>query len=158
MSIKECIGCGFCCTKAKCAAGARLYPTAKGVCPALKWNGTRHVCDLMEIPGALGAQYRKELYAGEGCCMNLNSWRTEPLQDRTLPVLNDVHIPSIMQKLLAALGREMISGDTLYLAMCQFSALLQQDGMPKETADAYANKCIMYLQNQKSTFVQEFMG
>lgn len=158
-TIKECIGCGFCCIKAKCAAGARLYPSAEK-CPALKWNGKRHVCDLMELPGIVGEAYRKELYAGEGCCMNLNSWRYEPLQDRTplaTPVLVN-SIPSIMQTFLAALGKQWISNDTLQLAMYQYAAMLEQDGMAKDEAKAVANQCIEYMNNQKSKFVKEFMG
>jgi len=156
--IRDCIGCGFCCTKAKCEAGQRLYPSAD-ICPALKWNGYRHVCDLMMIPGKLGNQYKKELHAGEGCCSNLNSWRNEPLVDRTKSFNKiDNPIPSIMQKFLFALGSEMIAGDTIMLIMYKFVALLENDGMDKEEATFITNKCISLIKNQRSGFNDEFMG
>ena len=54
------------------------------LCPALQWNGQRHVCALMETPGEKGQRAREALYEGAGCSSNLNSWRREPLQDRTV--------------------------------------------------------------------------
>ncbi len=161
MKVQDCIGCGFCCTKAKCAAGQRLYGGAD-MCPALLWDdkAQRHVCDLMQLPSGLGELYRKELYAGEGCCMNLNSWRREPLKDRTLkeadPFVNP--IPPIMQKFLAALGREWISGDKITLMSWTFASMLQDDGMSEEEAKATANRCIYYIKNSRSSVVEEFMG
>jgi hypothetical protein len=82
--IKPCIGCGFCCVQAMCVAGRYLHPELDDqvVCPELHWNGQRHVCLLMEQPGIAGERYRQGLYAGEGCCSNLNSWRREPLKNR----------------------------------------------------------------------------
>lgn len=38
----DCTGCGFCCIKAKCWVGLRVYP-GPAVCQALEWNGERHV-------------------------------------------------------------------------------------------------------------------
>ena len=83
LKVKPCVGCGFCCITAKCSAGQRLYPSAK-TCPALLWSDekNRYYCDLMSLPGNIGFEYRKELYAGEGCCAGLNSWRND-IKNRT---------------------------------------------------------------------------
>jgi hypothetical protein len=74
--MKKCVGCGYCCIKAKCAGSQRLYPDAK-ICPQLHWQGDRYFCGLMFLPGIEGATYRKELAAGEGCYSGLNSWRKD---------------------------------------------------------------------------------
>ena len=82
--IRPCIGCGYCCTKSTCMYGNHLHPGLHDkICPELLWDGTRHVCKPMLQPGKAGEDCRLALYAGEGCCSNLNSWRREPLQDRT---------------------------------------------------------------------------
>ena len=115
----------------------------------------------MTIPGLLGEQYRTELFAGLGCCSNLNSWRREALQDRTkLPQKLDIinPIPSIMQKFLKALGSQWISGDSLYLACAHFESLLVQDGMSKNEARATANKALRMLSNHRSGMADQMMG
>lgn len=76
MKVKECVGCGYCCIKSVCLVSASLHKGFRE-CPELKWNGFRHVCKLMELLGERGERYRKELYAGEGCCSGLNTWRRE---------------------------------------------------------------------------------
>ncbi len=161
LRIKDCIGCGFCCTKAKCSAGNRLYAAAD-VCTALEWNGERHVCKLMELPGIIGERYRKELYAGEGCCAGINSWRTEKLQNRikrTTCVDNAKNaVPGIMQKFLAALGKQMISGDVIHLTTMHFVHELQKDGICEQDAIAIGNRCIEYIRSNRSSFNTDFMG
>ena len=74
--FKKCVGCGYCCIKAKCVASERLYPNAK-ICPQLKWLGDRYICGLMTLPGSTGEFYRRELAANEGCSSGLNSWRQD---------------------------------------------------------------------------------
>ena len=81
--IRPCIGCVYCCTKCACVTVKMLYNNGLEKCPELIWNGERHVCGLMLLPDPLGHQYRKELASGEGCCSSLNSWRYEPIIDRT---------------------------------------------------------------------------
>jgi hypothetical protein len=155
--IKECIGCGFCC-QTPCGAGARLYPGAKP-CPALKWNGERHVCDLMTLPGSLGPEYRKELYAGEGCCSNLNSWRKEPLQDRTKkeePIMET--LPETFQIFLHCLGREFISPDALFMANLSMIGELQKKGYTEEKCKTISKLILHYLKGEESSFKQSFMG
>jgi len=77
----QCMGSGYCCVKAQCQTSLAIHG-AQPLCPELGWNGTRHVCKLMLLPGAEGARYREAQYAGEGCSSSLNSWRREPLKDR----------------------------------------------------------------------------
>jgi len=74
--IKKCVGCGYCCIKAKCATSERLYPNAK-TCPQLHWQRDRYVCGLMLLPGMEGETHRRELAADEGCSSGLNSWRKD---------------------------------------------------------------------------------
>ena len=155
--IRDCVGCGFCCMQTPCGACLRIYPGAK-ICPALKWNGKRHYCDLMTLPGNLGAEYRKELYAGEGCCSNLNSWRREPLQDRTQKDETEEVIPKIFQVFLHCLGKEFISPDVLYLSIFAFLGELQKGGVPEEKAKAIARKIVYYLKGEQSKFNKDFMG
>lgn len=161
--IKVCIGCGFCCTKAPCVASVRLYPGAE-TCPALVWTGVRHVCNLMGIPGIVGEAYRKELYAGAGCCCGLNTWRIEPLQDHTKgsdSVSNTrpgTGIPKIMQQFLRAIGREWIGADALWLACQSFAGILINDGVPEEKARAMAEECLRRILGERSKNVTEFMG
>jgi len=157
--VKECIGCGFCCLKTKCMAGQRLYPSADK-CPALRWNGERHTCELMELPGAVGEAYRAELYAGEGCCANLNSWYYEPLRDRTKPKV-DQHknpLPSIMQKFLVALGNQMVSNDVLFLTVSGFGGLLIKDGMSEDEAKLICSRCLELLKGSKNKIFEDFLG
>ncbi len=161
MKVQDCIGCGFCCIKAKCGAGVRLYGGGKGICPALIWNGERHVCDLMELPGDLGRTYRTELFAGLGCCSNLNSWRREDLADRTKPpvVFNPVnHIPPIMQKFLKCVGREFISTDSIILMIYGLKGELIADGIEEHEASAIANECLRRIREQRSSMTKAFMG
>jgi hypothetical protein len=83
----KCMGSGYCCVKAQCQVSLQKHGVQK-LCPELDWNGSRHVCKLMLLPGNEGEFYRKGLYAGEGCSSSLNSWRREPLKDRrSLPTL-----------------------------------------------------------------------
>ena len=72
--IRDCVGCGFCCYKSP------HYPGTNGICMNLEWDDKQD--------GIHGLTYRRMLYIGEGCCSGLNSWRREPLQNRTV-VFND---------------------------------------------------------------------
>ena len=79
--IRGCIGCGYCCFKAKCIAGMIEFPSGYDRCPGLIWDEVkkRHFCKLILDSD----KYSEELAIGEGCCMSLNSWRREELEDRT---------------------------------------------------------------------------
>jgi len=156
-----CIGCGFCCTKAMCDAGRRIHGVNLLPCPSLEWNGDRHICKLMVIPGNLGERYRKELYAGEGCCANLNSWYCEPLVDRTTPKEEEYApnpLPSIMQIFITALSREFISSDKMSLILGGFQSDLKKSGYSESAAKYAVNRCIDLFNNQRSSFMKNFMG
>ncbi len=155
----DCIGCGFCCLQTKCWVGHRVH-RGDGPCPSLEWDGERHNCKLMQIPGKLGEGYRNELHAGAGCCSGLNSWRNEPLRDR-IPVPKQSYsnpIPSIMQKFLQALGSEMISSDKMYFVCSKFKENLIKDGVPEDDAKAITSKAVAYILENRSKFNTEFMG
>ena len=79
--MSDCIGSGHCCNKNLCSDGVAKHGNILGPCPSLVWDEEkqRHWCGLVlngEITG-------KSLYIGAGCCAPWNSWRDEPLQDRT---------------------------------------------------------------------------
>jgi hypothetical protein len=76
----ECIGCGYCCIQHPCACGTAAYPEeiARGdMCPSLRWNGERYICELMKRPGSEGDFYKWQLHAGLGCRNFLNPWRKD---------------------------------------------------------------------------------
>ena len=79
-----CIGCGYCCLKAKCIAGARLYGVSDNTCEALVFDekDQRHKCKLVMFGNSLSDHYKNELHIGEGCCSSMNTWRKEPIQNR----------------------------------------------------------------------------
>ncbi len=79
---RSCIGCGYCCRQALCDFAKYQHPTAE-YCPELKWNGERHLCQLMLLPGEEGQSYRDLLRAEMGCLSPYNPWWIEPLRDRT---------------------------------------------------------------------------
>ena len=160
MKTSECVGCGFCCFKAKCGAAVRLYPSAE-ICPALEWNKERkrYICMLMDLPGNLGPEYRKELYAGEGCCSNLNTWRKDVQQRKEIEWKHKaVLIPKIFQMFLASLGKEWISSDVLYLAISGFQQDLIKDGYAVEESKEIITLVAHYLKSNRPSRIKEFMG
>jgi len=165
VEIKDCVGCGLCCVKTKCVAGARLYKSAT-ICPALKWSGSRHTCDLMELPGALGETYRAELYAGEGCCMGLfNDWRDD-LRDRTQSVESissnralENPIPSLMQTFIKSLSCDpFFNGDSFYLGLFRFKAALERQERNEAEVSLIITKVIELAQESRPKMGRDFMG
>jgi len=83
---KPCIGSGYCCWKAPCHEAQRAHDGAltSGPCPELRWNGERHLCGLiLDADAETAERLKRSLSVGAGCCSGLNSWRREPLKDRT---------------------------------------------------------------------------
>ena len=74
--IESCVGCGFCCVQSPCPLAVKMYNLSSfygGVtapCPALSWNGERHICANAE-------QYRGVLAIGKGCRSPNSWWRAE---------------------------------------------------------------------------------
>lgn len=69
---RDCVGCGFCCTKSQCLPSKAIYGPRKK-CPALYWNGEKYRCKLIEW----SEQHARILQTGEGCCRPLNRWRKD---------------------------------------------------------------------------------
>ena len=80
---RPCIGCGYCCSKVRCALGASIHGAELGPCPSLHWDGARHWCGLvLNAAGAARERLQAELAIGAGCCSPLNSLRRQLLADR----------------------------------------------------------------------------
>jgi len=161
ISVSVCCGCGFCCLKAKCDAAVRLYPTAK-ICPQLNWSDEdgRYNCGLMQLPGSVGLAYRQELHAGEGCCSNLNTWRTNvknrhPVDNASLPLTID----PMFQLFLNCLGKEWMNGDVIVLLLSAFALkLINHMDMTEDEATRIANLVGQYMQNSRPSYMNDFMG
>ena len=81
--IQPCIGCGFCCLRTRCEESWIEHKTNSNLCPSLKWNGSRHECELMLRLEGEGDKFKLKLHEGAGCVSGLNPWRHKPLRDRT---------------------------------------------------------------------------
>jgi len=79
--LEPCIGCGFCCVSAPCPLAVKMYNLSSFYggatlpCPALSWNGKRHMCANAE-------KHRGQLAIGKGCRTALNPWRRETIRCR----------------------------------------------------------------------------
>ena len=72
-NIKPCIGCGHCCIKSPCSYELMKHGDRDEICPELIWSveDNRYICKaILNNP-----KVARALYAGEGCCANMNSWR-----------------------------------------------------------------------------------
>jgi hypothetical protein len=76
--MADCIGCGYCCWKAPCSYGHTVYGPG-GPCGGLVYRDGRHWCAALEKDPMLYIG----LAIGAGCCSSLNTWRREPIVDRT---------------------------------------------------------------------------
>lgn len=160
IKIKKCVGCGYCCITAKCAAGARLYPSSK-ICNALIWSKeeNRYLCDLMRLPGNIGRDYREELYAGEGCCSNLNSWRQD-VKNRNINNNNMkmLSLDPIFQIFLHSLGSQFMSSESIKLTLYGMESIMLKNGMDKDEARKTINLIWNNFKNSRPSFQKEFMG
>ena len=146
MKFKECIGCGFCCKKAPCAAALRIYGNGVTECPALIWDGKRYWCDLCQQPSGLGERYKEELAIGGGCCATLNSDR----QNIPSPKPKIKTYSKEVQILLKHLGGYFINPDALWLAI---------DSTSKELNDpCFRKQALYWLKEQRNQHQTEFMG
>lgn len=156
--MAECVGCGYCCIKTPCDAARRLYPGVK-VCPQLEWHENRYMCGLMMIAGPLGDDYRRELFAGSGCCCALNSWRSDVKKRE--PQLNRTHInpiPEVMQVFLSCLGRQFMSSDIVSLTINHTASILKEKGYADDEIDNIVKGIQHSFSQNRSTFMEGFMG
>ncbi len=159
--MADCVGCGFCCNKAPCAVAVRIYGNITK-CPDLKWDfdGNRYICRLMTLSGNQGFEYRKELYAGEGCCCGLNSWRGD-VKDRGFEAKEQAYspvIPPIMQLFLGCLSKEFISGDVFYLVLHRMAFKMEADGVHKNEIEKTIKEISHIIKENRSSFSEQFMG
>jgi len=166
MYVTPCIGSGFCCKKAPCEASLRAYGNHTR-CPGLAWDEsqTKYVCRLMQLPGKLGENYRKELYAGEGCCANIgNTHRKDIAEGRRPPEIDydDIErkfppLSKELQMFAAVLGRQFLSGDAMYLTLCDLEHQLAKE-FSKEYAEYVIRELEHFYKQQRSSFQEGFMG
>lgn len=157
--VKSCVGCGFCCIKTPCDVARRIYGNVKE-CPDLIWNGDRYICRLMTLSGELGIKYRSELYAGEGCCCGLNSWRNDvkPRRDRDFPQPVKYKLDVPFAAFLRALSREFISRDVIYLSVMRMKNELEERGFHGDEIEAILKEFMYHFNENRSSQINEFMG
>jgi len=158
MKVKPCVGCGYCCIKTPCGASRRLYPNAT-VCPELIWVDNRYECGLMKLPGLVGEAYRKELYAGEGCCCGLNSWRQDikkriPEMDRSS--LNP--LPKLLQIFISALSKQFVSTDSIYLTLLDFKTQMENEKYAPDEINSIMKSIGHLFDDSRSSMTKGFMG
>jgi len=74
-----CVGCGFCCLKLPCFAAWCQDWVKHTRCIKLDWDeeANRYWCTAAKSSNL----FAKDLYIGEGCTSNLNTWRND-VKDR----------------------------------------------------------------------------
>ena len=148
LKVKDCIGCGFCCRKAPCSGAVRIYGNVTK-CPALRYDGARYFCSLMELPGKLGTAYRKELGAYTGCCCGLNSDR-QNIPSPEIEVKPSYRLSKDLQVFITALSHNYISGDAMYLACLETARKLNEPKFVEEVKRLFAE--------QQPKHMKEFVG
>lgn len=165
IKVKPCVGCGCCCIKARCSTSLRIWPYVKeNECPGLIWDNeqNRYICKLAAMTGPKGIEYRAELYIGDGCCMSMNSWRTDiqPRRkcDTTEPEIVKYTLDKIFAAFLRSLAGNFISGDVISLTCFGMAHTLEQQGMSKEEIQAIMKEIVYHFSNSRSHFQENFMG
>lgn len=155
----KCVGCGYCCMKAPCGVAVRLHGTGLSRCPHLKWKGSRYVCLLMVGDSEVAREYRRELFAGIGCCSGMNSWRKDvkPRRGEEKISFNNP-LSKEMQLFLRCLGMQFVSGDTIYLACTVMKQKLVGEGWEESRANHYTWSIWQAFIGNQSKSSKEFMG
>lgn len=159
LKVQPCVGCGYCCTKTLCGAAVRLYPGAK-ICPQLQWSDEddRYFCGLMLIQGQLGEYYRKELYAGAGCCSGLNSWRRDVKKRSIADVSYDNPLSMEFQIFLRCFASQFVGSDSIQLILAQFKHELIKRDYTEENANFFCSKIAHTISENRHSFMKDFMG
>ena len=150
-----CIGCGYCCLKAKCIAGARLYGVSDNTCEALVFDekDQRHKCKLVMFGNSLSDHYKNELHIGEGCCSSMNTWRKEPIQNRipkiyVTPQQTPLH--PTLKILLECIGSDFTStSERKVLMLMKFKHQLLHTGMDDLVVDDIIGQSVEILAKNK---------
>lgn len=158
--MTECVGCGYCCIKTPCDAARRLYGNIRE-CPQLLWDEdkSRYMCGLMMIGGPVGESYRKELYAGAGCCCGLNSWRQDVRKRTGVEASSNLNpLPVLMQKFIACLAKEWISSDQVALLLNRLASELEKEGYARSEIELIYNNVVHIYNENRTSFSKGFMG
>jgi hypothetical protein len=79
-SLRPCVGCGYCCSKAPCAAAQ----STEAPCKHLVAEEGRSWCGLILMsPPDVRRRLAVDLAIGEGCCSPLNRLRQERISQLT---------------------------------------------------------------------------
>ena len=159
--IRPCVGCGYCCITARCSASVRIWPSSNiEDCPALIWNGTRYVCDLMLKNGKMGFDYRQELYEGAGCCSGLNSWRSDVKvrRDKDLGTLIKYKLDKPFAAFVRSLAGCFMGSDAMFLSIRGMRYQLEKSGYSDAEISAIELEIQYHYTNFKSSFMEEFVG
>lgn len=158
LRISECVGCGWCCIKTQCGVSLRLHGK-QNRCPELIWSidENRYFCRLMTFETSLSDAYKKELYAGEGCCASLNSWRRD-IRNRDEAKEENFALDTVLQIFVASLGREFISSNVILFALISTEAELKERGYTPEQAKVAVNQVMHIFNQNRSAMANSFMG
>ena len=159
MNTRLCVGCGYCCMKTPCDASRRLYSGAT-ICPQLLWIDNRYECGLMKIPGMIGEGYRKELYAGEGCCSGLNTWRKDVKPRMVFDARSGTpNIDPEFQVFLKCWASEFVSSDIIELILAKMKrSLIEEKSYGEKEASVTVHIIMHHIQSNRHSFMKDFMG
>lgn len=149
LSVKACVGCGFCCRKTPCSVATRIWGKGLEKCPVLIWDGKRYWCDLCRKPGQIGIEYRQELAAGEGCCCGLNTDR-----QNIPPPENEIQLYHLQPEtaiLIRCIAHQFCSPDVMYLALIEAERHYKLGPEFKKAA-------LAILRDNTPSFMSDFMG
>lgn len=159
-TVRECVGCGFCCLQARCSLSVRIWPNGDGECQALIWDGSRYKCKLALMSGQRGAEYRAALYIGDGCCSSLNSWRLEvkPRRPKDEDQIKKYKLDPAFAAFLRSLGRGFMSGDSMFLAVRGMQFQLEVDGVDEEEIASIVKEIAYIFRENRPGYMNGFMG
>ncbi len=69
--MEKCVGCGFCCIMEPCRIAQEIFGEIDE-CPVLEFNGSRHICKLVEESPSLVCHM-----IDTGCGVSWNRWRKD---------------------------------------------------------------------------------
>jgi hypothetical protein len=114
----------------------------------------------MKIGGLVGEGYRKELYAGEGCCSSLNSWRQDVKPRNTFDARSNYHVlDTEFQVFIKCLASQFISSDVIFLALGHMkTVLMEQKNYSDEESNITIGLIAHHMKSNRSSFTEDFMG
>jgi hypothetical protein len=113
----------------------------------------------MILGGSLGESYRKELYAGAGCCSSLNSWRKD-VKNRHHNISDPYEnpIPQMFQIFIKCWAQEFISTDNILLTLNTYKHALRKANYSENEVEIITNRLIHYITENRAGHIKEFMG